>query len=53
MDKVVLAGHSQGTVHGGNYMSAPARAAKVADYINFSGTPSVPVDIPRILTYFL
>jgi pimeloyl-ACP methyl ester carboxylesterase len=39
--QVDLAGHSQGTAHCGAYMSDPAHAAKVAHYINFSGTPDV------------
>ena len=36
-DQVDLAGHSQGTGHACTYLSDPARAAKVAHYINFSG----------------
>ena len=36
-DQVDLAGHSQGTGHACTYLSDPARKAKVAHYINFSG----------------
>jgi pimeloyl-ACP methyl ester carboxylesterase len=36
-DQVDLAGHSQGTGHACNYLSDPARRAKVAHYVNFSG----------------
>jgi hypothetical protein len=39
--QVDLAGHSQGTRHCGIYLQDPAHAAKVAHYINFSGTPAV------------
>src|SRR5262249_47128993 len=40
--QVDLAGHSQGTAHCGAYLNAdPAHAAKVAHYINFSGSPDV------------
>lgn len=40
--QVDLAGHSQGTRHCGQYLSSdPAHAAKVAHYINFSGSPDV------------
>ena len=39
--QVDLAGHSQGTAHCGAYLSDPAHAAKVAHYINFSGSPDV------------
>jgi pimeloyl-ACP methyl ester carboxylesterase len=39
--QVDLAGHSQGTRHCGEYLSDPAHAAKVAHYINFSGSPDV------------
>jgi triacylglycerol esterase/lipase EstA (alpha/beta hydrolase family) len=38
---VDLAGHSQGTSHCGTYLSDPKNAAKVAHYINFSGSPNV------------
>ena len=38
--QVDLAGHSQGTAHCGAYLSDPAHAAKVAHYINFSGSPT-------------
>lgn len=47
MDKVELAGHSQGTFHCGTYMSDPARAAKVAHYIGYSGI-TVPAGIPML-----
>ena len=40
-DQVDLAGHSQGTAHCGAYLAEPAQAAKVAHYINFSGSPAV------------
>lgn len=52
-DKVDLAGHSQGTMHAGIYLNgtdgtgtadptvAAAHQAKVAHYINFSGSPDV------------
>lgn len=41
-DQVDLAGHSQGTRHCANYLNgSPAQAAKVAHYINFSGSPDV------------
>ncbi len=46
-DKVELAGHSQGTMHCGTYMSDPARAAKVAHYINYSGM-TAPEGIPTL-----
>lgn len=40
--QVDLAGHSQGTRHCGEYLNgSPAQAAKVAHYINFSGSPNV------------
>jgi pimeloyl-ACP methyl ester carboxylesterase len=40
--QVDLAGHSQGTAHCGAYLNGdPAHAAKVAHYINFSGSPPV------------
>jgi len=40
--QVDLAGHSQGTRHCAEYLNAdPAQAAKVANYINFSGSPDV------------
>ncbi len=40
--QVDLAGHSQGTRHCGQYLNAsPEQAAKVAHYINFSGSPDV------------
>jgi pimeloyl-ACP methyl ester carboxylesterase len=39
--QVDLAGHSQGTRHCGLYLQDPAHAAKVAHYINFSGSPDV------------
>lgn len=40
--QVDLAGHSQGTRHCGEYLNGdPAHAAKVAHYINFSGSPDV------------
>jgi pimeloyl-ACP methyl ester carboxylesterase len=38
---VDLAGHSQGTAHCGTYLADPKNAAKVAHYINFSGSPNV------------
>ncbi len=41
-DQVDLAGHSQGTRHCANYLNgSPAQAAKVAHYINFSGSPDI------------
>lgn len=40
-DQVDLAGHSQGTRHCADYLSVPAQAAKVAHYINFSGSPDI------------
>jgi pimeloyl-ACP methyl ester carboxylesterase len=40
-DQVDLAGHSQGTAHCGAYLSDPAHRAKVAHYVNFSGSPDV------------
>ncbi len=46
-DKVELAGHSQGTMHCGTYMSDPVRAAKVAHYINYSGR-TAPAGIPTL-----
>jgi pimeloyl-ACP methyl ester carboxylesterase len=40
--QVDLAGHSQGTRHCGEYLNSdPAHRAKVAHYINFSGSPDV------------
>jgi pimeloyl-ACP methyl ester carboxylesterase len=40
--QVDLAGHSQGTAHCAAYLNGdPAHAAKVAHYINFSGSPNV------------
>jgi hypothetical protein len=39
--QVDLAGHSQGTSHCGTYLRDAAHAAKVAHYINFSGSPAV------------
>lgn len=40
--QVDLAGHSQGTRHCGEYLNASAaQRAKVAHYINFSGSPNV------------
>ncbi len=47
-DQVELAGHSQGTGHCGTYMSDPARAAKVAHYINYSGITVAPAEIPEL-----
>jgi hypothetical protein len=54
---VDLAGHSQGTAHCGAYLNSdPAHAAKVAHYINFSGTPrqdlgaSLTIDGTEVLT---
>lgn len=40
-DQVDLAGHSQGTRHCGEYLKDAAHRAKVAHYINFSGSPNV------------
>ncbi len=40
-DQVDLAGHSQGTRHCGSYLAVPEQAAKVAHYINYSGSPDV------------
>ena len=40
-DKVDLSGHSQGTAHCGTYLADPAQAAKVAHYVNYSGSPDV------------
>lgn len=37
---VDFAGHSQGTAHCGTYLSDPKHAAKIAHYINFSGSPN-------------
>jgi len=45
--QVDLAGHSQGTRHCGLYLSDPTRAAKVAHYVNFSGSPDVG-DVPTL-----
>lgn len=45
--QVDLAGHSQGTRHCGEYLSVPEQAAKVAHYINFSGSPDVG-DVPTL-----
>lgn len=45
--QVDLAGHSQGTRHCGEYLANPAQAAKVARYINFSGSPAVG-DVPTL-----
>ena len=39
--QVDLAGHSQGTSHCGTYLRDAAHAAKVAHYVNFSGSPAV------------
>ncbi len=47
-DKVELAGHSQGTIHCGTYMSEPERAAKVAHYIGYSGITAAPPEIPTL-----
>ncbi|MFM2420786.1 MAG: hypothetical protein RL385_5509 [Pseudomonadota bacterium] len=40
-DQVELMGHSQGTGHCMNYLSSPEHAAKVAHYVNLSGTGTV------------
>lgn len=45
MDKVVLAGHSQGTMHCGTYLGDPAHAAKVSHYVNYSGATVAPAEI--------
>jgi pimeloyl-ACP methyl ester carboxylesterase len=46
--QVDLAGHSQGTRHCAAYLNSdPAHAAKVAHYINFSGSPDVG-DVPTL-----
>jgi hypothetical protein len=39
--QVDLAGHSQGTFHCGSYLNDPTHAARVAHYLNFSGTPGI------------
>jgi hypothetical protein len=39
--QVDLGGHSQGTFHCGSYLSDPTHAARVAHYLNFSGTPNI------------
>jgi len=48
LDKVVLAGHSQGTSHCVSYLGDPAHAAKVSHYINISGTGHVPNDVDTL-----
>jgi pimeloyl-ACP methyl ester carboxylesterase len=46
--QVDLAGHSQGTRHCGEYLNASAEhRAKVAHYINFSGSPNIG-DVPTL-----
>lgn len=41
-DKVFLMGHSQGTRHCIDYLSDPARAAKVEKYVHYSGAGTIP-----------
>ncbi len=43
--QVVLAGHSQGTMHAATYMSAPERAQKISHYVNYSGVTEAPSPI--------
>lgn len=46
--QVDLAGHSQGTRHCAEYLNSdPAHRAKVANYINFSGSPNIG-DVPTL-----
>jgi pimeloyl-ACP methyl ester carboxylesterase len=47
-DQVELAGHSQGTRWATEYLAKPERAAKVAHYINYSGTTPVPNDVKTL-----
>jgi hypothetical protein len=47
-DQVVLMGHSQGTGHCTTYLGDVAHAAKVSNYINFSGTSMVPNSVPTL-----
>jgi pimeloyl-ACP methyl ester carboxylesterase len=37
VDKVILVGHSRGTLVSSNYLGEPARAAKIAKYISLDG----------------
>lgn len=46
--QVVLAGHSQGTMHAATYMSAPERAQKISHYVNYSGVTEAPSPIPTL-----
>lgn len=47
-DQVVLMGHSQGTGHCTTYLGDATHAAKVSNYINFSGTSTVPNSVPTL-----
>jgi pimeloyl-ACP methyl ester carboxylesterase len=47
-DQVELMGHSQGTGHCMNYLTAPEHAAKVAHYVNLSGTGTVANDVKTL-----
>jgi len=47
-DQVELLGHSQGTLHCTSYLNDPARAAKVAHYINLSGDVTVANDVKTL-----
>jgi hypothetical protein len=47
-DKVDIACHSQGTYQCTNYMQQPARAAKIAHYINLSGAVTVPNNVDTL-----
>lgn len=47
-DKVDIACHSQGTYQCTNYMQDPARAAKIAHYINLSGAVTVPNNVDTL-----
>lgn len=48
-DKVHLVGHSLGTFVSRGYMATPARAAKIAKYINIdAGTGSAPTGVPTL-----
>jgi len=46
--QVELVGHSQGTGHCVAYLEDPARAAKVAHYINISGRTTIPVGVKAL-----
>jgi hypothetical protein len=48
MDKIELIGHSLGTRYSVEYLNAPSHAAKVAHYINLSGSVAIPNGVPTL-----